>query len=785
MLFPNLTNFHPKLKQTILNRAGNNQYVSGLVPWIRVVASTGLVLESIPATDSFDQRYGFTKDGVTRSGRVGTDLAGNSVYADENDRMFRPSPVIEGLGVSFGAGGLTRKCNFAIKCFTLAQAEKVMEYFMEPGYTCLVEYGWNTSESFSQRAELSTCGIVLYNSYEKVKNKQINSNFTYDGFLGYITNGGFKSGDGETFTIEVELTSLGEPAAYLQQHRGASDINEKSQPGGKMFTNSDINATDDVGTALFKQMFNRLPNAKQSKEVKALMNGVDSRGTKWTHTGNFINMDEVIKDKLIDALSDTAVASEGEGAEIPDGTPLVSDMSYIRLELAFEILNNCGFKMPSIDSGCSGVGTFPFTIEYKNTVIRAHKYLFSTDPTKLIVPNPLTPDFGLIEALTSTKEGESFAILDASGVPTKTIDLNQFKEEGNTFAFPQQTPLSDSGYKWKPDAIPFNAGPGEWGYLKDLFINFEFFISVLEKSNYVAKDIYYEMLNGLSTAANSIWHFDIMQLPSDNGTFTQLEIVDLNFCGNVPDAQTKFRFSGADSPFISATLNFDIPASMKNMIVAERMAGEGGEQDPSSEGNLPQRLWSTKTDPVLEKISNFNKKVDAYYEEQEKKNNTNTNNTARTTTTPEKVTEEDIRKQNYELFMSKASVVPVVKDRRADIDAAKNAFLDFFGIGSTDTNLENLVVVAAWNDTSLFRKLDTNTRSGTTANNVLLEIAFDFDIHGVSGIKTGDLFEIEDLPSKYKNTLFQVVSVSHGLDGNMWKTSVTGKMRKKEQLETS
>jgi hypothetical protein len=790
MLFPNLTNFHPNLKKTILERAGNNQYVSTLIPWIRVTASTGLVLESVPPTDSFEDRYGFNKDGITRSGKVGNDLNGSPVYADGNDRMFRPSPVIEGLGVNFGTGGLTRKCQFAIKCFTLAQAEKVMEYFMEPGYTVLIEFGWNANESVNQKINLNDiCSIVSFNSYDITKQKQSFSNFTYEGFLGYITNGGFKSGDGETFNIEVELTSLGEPAAYLQQHRGANKINDNQNPGGKIFTNSDIDNTTDVGTALFKQMFNRLPKSKQIDEVKNLITRVDSMGTPYSHEGNYINMDDVIRERLVDELKGTSVASEAGGAEIPDGTPLVSESTFIRLELAFEILNACSLRMPTIKGKCD-VGTFPFKIEYKDTIIRAHKHLFSADPSKLFIPNPLTPDFGLVETLTSKKEGESYPILNddglKSGLPRKTIDLNQFKDKGNEYSFPQQVPLSDSGYKWKVDTIQFDAESGQWGYLKDLFINFEFFISVLEKSNYVAKDVYYEMLNGLSVGANSIWHFDIVQIPAYDTNEYHLEVVDLNFCGNITESETKFRFSGVDSPFITSNLSFDIPASMKNMIVAERMGGDI-KDDPSSEGNLSQRLWSTNVDPVLEEISNFQKAVDKYVEDEQKKLDEKSNKTTNTTSAkPKKLSEKEIRKQNYELFMSKACVLPMIKDRNGDIDAAKNKFLEFFKEGiSTNNTLEGLVAVGAWQDSSLFRKLDTNTRNSFTPNNVLLEITFDFTIHGVSGIKTGDLFEIEDLPQKYKNTLFQVVEVSHGLDSNQWLTSVTGKMRKKDQLEQS
>lgn len=780
MLFPHLTPFSPDLKRTILQRAGNNLFVSGLIPWMRVTASSGLVIESLPQGDSFSARYG----DMGKSGRVGTTLEGASVYADGSDRAYRPSPIIESIGVNFGAGGLTRKCSFDIKCFTLPQAEKVMEYFMEPGYTVLVEYGWNTNNSISQKEyPLTPCAIARFNSYDHVKKKQRDSHYEYDGFMGYITNAGFKSSGDETFTINVELTSIGEVAAYLQQHRGGTTLKNNQSSGGQKFDTADIDSISqtNIGLALFMQMYNRLPVQKQTNSVKRIIGKYDSRGNPFIRKENYINMDDVIRSKLVETLQDAAVATEEEGAEIPEGAPLVSESSYIRLELAFEILNTYSVELQSAPaSECTGLGTYNSIIDYKNTAIRATPHIFSHDGSKLYIPNPKAPDFGLVQTLTAKSEEDKYAILNDSGIPTKTVNLSHW--EDNRYAFPQQISLSSSDYKWPVDTLPFTAGAGQWGYLKDLYINFEFFCEVLNRTNYVAKDIYYELLNGISSAANSMWHFEIVQLPSVNEVNKnqyQLEVVDLFFCGNANFINQKFRASGVDTPFLESSLGLDLPAAMKNMIVAERSAGQ---PDVSAEGPLPiktGKLFAKKDDPVMKILSNFQKKgIDE---------KTDTTTAVTTGTGAQKLTEQEVRKQNYDLFMSKATVVPAagVKDRNGDLDAVRNAFLEWFGAKTTDINLENLVVVSAWNDPSLLRKLDLNGRNTTTANNVLLEITFDFTIHGVSGIKTGDLFEIEDLPTKYKNTVFQVVEVSHALDGNMWKTSVTGKLRKKDELETS
>ena len=769
MLFPMLSNLDPALSAKMKSRAGKNQQVSKLACWLRISASTGLVLESLPPKMSFENTYGNT----TKSGRVGTDFAGNPVFAEGEDRAFRPSPVIESVSVTFGAGGLTRKCNFSIKCFTLPQAEKLAQYFLEPAYTCLVEYGYNTSESLSQKIQLSPCEIAKFNSYDHLKKKQKNSNYTYDGFMGYITAGGLKSGDSETFIIECELTTIGEIPAYLQQHRGGGSMTDKQNKGGERYDVAKIEnaAKRDTGSrngnALFMQMYNRLPQSKQTNKVKALATGVDELGIPWIDVGNFINMDDEIRKKMMEDLKNTKVESETGNAQIPDGAPLISAHSYIRLALAFEILNSYDVSLESKPAGCSGLESFSYVIDYKNTICRAFPHMFSTDGSKLFIPNSKLPDFGLMDTLKNDYQQLAYNIIDEKGKLFKDpINAHQFTDTSHQF--PQQIDLKSSDYKWPMDAVNYNIPSGKWGYLKDLYINFEFFVEVLGRSNYVTKDIYYEILNGISTAANSIWHFEITQLPKPDETGSyHLQVVDMNLCGTEPSAFEKcvrFRASGVDTPFLTSELSMDMPGAMKNMIVGKRNSHY---LDTASEGTHPVKfkgLFARQQDPVL-------KILDSFKEIAENNNKVGQDETP-TTEAPDS---KEIRKANYELFMSKAVVVPNIKDREADHDAAEGAIYNIFN--TADANIEQIAFVAAWSDTDLFRKIDLNSKGNNDAINILLPIQFSFTTFGISGIKTGDMFRIIDLPKQYTTSVFQVVEVSHELSNGLWQTSVVGKMR--------
>ena len=164
MLFPLLANIEDAVASKMTSRAGKNDVASGMTSWIRVASAAndeGFVMESLPPSDSFNDRYGFNKN--NDSGRIGQTFAGKSISVDVTDRKGRPSPIIEGLTIEFGAGGLTKKAKFNIKCFTLNQADKLSEYFIEPGYTVLVEWGWNTDASVNQKIDLSPCNMAKFN----------------------------------------------------------------------------------------------------------------------------------------------------------------------------------------------------------------------------------------------------------------------------------------------------------------------------------------------------------------------------------------------------------------------------------------------------------------------------------------------------------------------------------------------------------------------------------------------------------------------------------------------
>jgi hypothetical protein len=87
--------------------------------------------------------------------------------------------------------------------------------------------------------------------------------------------------------------------------------------------------------------------------------------------------------------------------------------------------------------------------------------------------------------------------------------------------------------------------------------------------------------------------------------------------------------------------------------------------------------------------------------------------------------------------------------------------------------------LGAFSDSNVFSALkaknDNTTESETSS--ALMPINFTFKVHGVSGIRRGDMFKVRGIPSAYDKGFFQVLSVKHSLQGMEWTTEVTGGYR--------
>jgi len=862
--FPNLSNINAVIADKIKSRA-NNINASNLMPWIRLSTASGwtadngggLVLESLPfksetqedgsvitySTDTLQSRYG---GGTSKSGRIGTDFKGNSVYtsAEKEDRINKPSPIIEALSVSNGQEGLSKHCEFVIKCHTLSQADIISSKFLEPGYMVLVEFGWNTSLAIQQKIDLTTapiCAMARYNSYDYVQLKKQKSEGTYDAFLGYITGGDIKSADSDNYNVSVKLTTIGELPSYYQRHTATSSPNDNQTKtnafaeSGKIESN--LNEGKDIGKSLFKLMYNELPKAKQSETfAKELLDGKDVLGTPWTSSHNFLNFDKTITKKFSELYSDGAsINTSGEVSTLPEGSKLIDDERFIRLELAFAILNTTNKVLKQADVvDCKGVKTYNFEINTNDCICRAFPNIFSVDKNILYIPNTKLPQFNLTDVLTNETPKTNLVSLDKNGVVTKTFngnladkpylntEINKGLVNPYLYSFPLQFELNSgyiqqmTGYNTttNSDVLPIKSKPGMAGWLRNLYINFDFFLDVIGRDSMTTIDVYYELLNGISSAVNNQWVFEIVEQDSGADSYKELAVKELTFSGIVEnplnDSNNKdengnlktpiFYTRGKNTPFIESSLDINIPAAMKNSIIGSRLAKALGEENDelTQEGPMIQTgngLFTNVSDPLLSKLASFNiskndesakaisNEDEPTDEEISKFQYENKNpyggpglyddydaakNALKAKNAREKVKE--IKNKNFDIFSSAAGIYPYVNNRKTVNDAVGGIIKQWFTNPDEKLNIDDYLLIGTYDDVSTFRMI--YSKSAKNSLGILMPINFTFSLHGISGLRVGDIFSLADLPPKFTQSIFQVLEVSHTISDGKWLTNV-------------
>lgn len=838
--FPQLSNVYPELQKLLESRANNSNApwnnqdvykggVSGLSTWIRIVSTVdaGLVMESVHSPSTFEKRYGNSD----KPGILGYELDMKTpVEIDGIGRGLRPSPILTSLSVDEKAEGGSRLCSFDIQCYTQEQVDKLAQYLLEPSFHVLVEFGWNVSDAWKQRigggGAIDPCDVVKYDNWSTIKKKRAESKFTYDAMLGIITGGGITFGDGETYNLSVQVTGIGNVAEYMQTHRGANRTDTAKNNSGESFSPKTIAADaedKEVGVALFKQMFNALPAAKRipkvynwfqtgHTEIRDINNAVFN---KWAYEGNFVNFDEVVKDYLQKWLTKGRAirTKSGESLKIPSDVNLFDEERFIRFEMAVAILNAYPIDLAPHSAGACTKQSRSLKINIRDTFIGGFPHMFSTDKSKLYIPNTTAPNFNLNNVLTKSDEIDDIEYIKFNAL-NKTENQSNLHPKVNEvpsddrsqrngsahdpatgqsrpvpYAFPCEYDLNSSviSYTCDNSVLPVTENRKFWGWLKDLYINFDFFCECLSKPNLVVRDVLYDMLNGMSGACNSIWKFQIQEkaLTNDEDGPMELTVSDMNFLGKVnpyPDGMAIFQARGTKSPFIKSDFSVDTPGAMMSSVVQKKMAG--GTLDGSNEGPRPLfgNVFST------DKIDRAGTILLAVRTSKEEKNKEKDKEPTGNTPGSDTDSKEDAKAKSYELFAERAGIFSKIQDREGKIDIADTT-LDLKS--SNDGVIEDLLTVGTWNDPAALKQIElidkglvkgapkSQTKKEAQKQNPPLGLAeFNFDIHGASGFKVGDQFRVKGLPSKFgAPSLYQVVKVDQALSTEGWTTSVKGKLR--------
>jgi hypothetical protein len=761
--FPNFSNIAPHVQSELASRKGNVMKVSNLNAWVRVASGVGAGCQIISNPNfSLFGAAGSIYGDAEMSGTVGYTWGGGYVVAPDF-HGYRPKPNITSIEIDEGAGNISRKATFSITCYTRAQLDTMCKYFLEPGYTIFLEWGWNTNDGVSQFVPtLSGDSVGANQSFKTVNDKRKASNGHYDNYLGFIT-GGSVSMSGQEWTINVKCTGFTELPAFLNAADNTEGKEETTSESAKAYDVSKIAAEPDLGKQRFMMGFNRLPSNKQSKKVQDLITDAF-----YASPLNFVNVDENVKAEMNSKMKGTSFLgfTFGGGAattdtnasggttsgkvDLPEGTDLIGDSGFIKFGVLSGILSKIGFEAYKIGNNLVSV-----SVNTKGTVCAAFPKIFSTDKNKLFIPNPTTPKFSLLQASEATTQTDFTATINCS-----------VEHGGQKVRFPYDQPIVKGSVSGRTPSkiqhgddgtfLGLNKPAYAYGFLDDLYVNLEFAKGILETKNFSIKDALYQLLNGMSGAAGGMWDFQIIETTAENGS-SELSVVDMNMAPQTSGVPYRFDVAGIDSIFMDASLDLDISGAKMNQIIGNRLGQKVNGSQPQVNSKKKKGLFTDEDDQVLKSI--------------EKKQATAVDSSTAVTTTPsEQAAAEDEAKKKakekaMQLFLSRIGYAPKVSLLESS-DFAQE--------------LEAMTYITAYNDQLVFESLKNGKDMVAEAQGVsaLMPIKFSFTIHGVSGIKRGDKFRVGGIPKAYEETgFFQVTSVKHTITDMIWKTEIEGGFR--------
>jgi hypothetical protein len=793
--FNQFSQIEPFVRAKLDSRIGNPMGVSKLNTWIRLFSSRyetapaplltagegsklGLILVSNPDYKLFkatgDASVSTIYGGGTQSGVVGVHWNGEAVY-DSGGVGLRPSPVVTSIEVDEGMSQtLSRKATVTIKAFTEEQMNIITQYFLEPGFTVFLEWGWNTNDAAQSIIPIKggSDKILQYirdtNNFQKLSERRKNSKGDYDSYLGYIIGGSMSASDGG-WEITVELAGLPEIPFYLrvQRSKTATDKDAAEKKDSRnLFKPSEISkAESNIGKANFMRMYNDLTESLQIPEIRSL-----ERDELITANSTYLNFDTTVREQLNNAISDKRVKSdnfvirtvvrEEISIKFPKQDNISSDR-YIRLEALFKIIETVlkTFSQQSEISDRSDKFSGMVNLDISQTVISAFPEIFSLDGKILFIPNKKTPKFTV------------GSFIGNNAVETIT-DLGVMDNSVDGFEFPINRPLkklSGGGVGVAGEGSEVK-GAGEWGRLADLYINFDFAKTVLSTNNFTAGDVVKNLLNGISKAANNYWNFQIIEDADNDTKNLKLQIIDQGFTPNYDDVKnpTEYVFTnvGEKSIFTDRTFSLDIGGAMTNRIIGQRL---------SNNANSNQSHTGLFSKNSADKILDITQTID------NTTTDTNSTNNAQSSTDTKETIDDQLQ-----LYLNKVNIIPKPNKTVETVNffgRIGRSVRDARQAGITlDGNLDDFALFTSYNDIELFESfhlLDERVKENSS-NKVspLLPIKFSFTTHGISGIKRFDTFRVRGIPKQYETGgFFQVTSIKHSIQDMKWMTTVEGQFR--------
>lgn len=564
----------------------------------------------------FDRSHAFDNDGksiigidargiphrLTDAGRTGAFNAGSNLNFTPNDFPHRPPPGVysietelQGGGGGKGLFGALRKVTVRWKCFSLNQLEYLTPYFLTPGISVVVEWGWNNYNPKSL-CTLAKDELINVFSGRGVHKKLEDSEGNYDIAMGYIASFQYSIDEAGIYDCTTEVLSgnnIFNGTSITDETRTQQTINKFDNSSR---TKTDSDSIDKRGITFYEYIEKELSNIEPTKTNQLVLNARNF-GAKTDQT---FYIDD-INNKIF-----SPARKAGKNSS-PFLTKYNSE-SWIKMDLVKELINS--FFRVNLDES-----TIVNNLFLEDIMVSAHPALKSMDPDVLF-PNKFCPRFTIKSA--SKKEETEAGFLDEAErrvrqntrllsdrrspfSPPPMVEERTDLQENTDFKnglnqeyrslfrktiqeFKTQNIDIDFSYDdlksiINPNGRSFpvfesrkteygNVPSGYWGYLDDVFISMKMFKEVVTQ-NYTLKRIIEVILQKINTASGGTMELKL-EPPEYSNQFYYIRDNNFTFIRNPEHAKNlvKIQLGSIQSAYIkTAQFQANISSAMFNEIV--------------------------------------------------------------------------------------------------------------------------------------------------------------------------------------------------------------------------
>lgn len=343
-----------------------------------------------------------------------------------------------------------------------------------------------------------------------------------------------------------------------------------------------------------------------------------------------------------------------------------------------------------------------------------------------------------------------------------------------------------------PETLKFNTDETyNSGYIRNIYINLEVVRNAFQ-NNDTLRNAIVSILNSINSVFLGYWDFHLKV----NESTQCISIVDKNFINeklnDVRNNIFEFKMHGGNSIIKSLSVNSKLSNEIgMTSLYSINVDNKGANHILNNDSDAFTSIWNdTKNTECVYKdkfigtlLPLDNTDINFKVNMEIKPTDSSINKQNKSYTSPAKDTKNkyDIAQQiqsNTDSYLLKLSQKIENSEHNLKFSTdCKNSYLP-----STESEIYKPFVTSE-RDTDvdvmrscIYRKSTSINQTGKSV--MIIPIDFEMQISGISGIRLGDIFTVDALPTAYKNnSVLQVMGVTHVIKDNIWDTTINAGLR--------